>query len=89
MHLIMSKCNMQALLTSGSVMGAAMSPGQVPLLRLALLTAILQKNQPSFTPNKATIDSLLANGKCFHCLSAGEKKLVKLQLLCNIVGGIS
>ena len=78
----MAKCNINTLLASNSGFATRLSSGEMRLARLALLLAWLQRLSPSYVLN---INQLLASGKCFHCLSSGEKKLAKLQLLCEIL----
>lgn len=33
------------------------------------------------------IDALMANAKCFTCLTPGQQDILKLALLCNVIGG--
>jgi hypothetical protein len=81
----MAKCDVPTLVSRTSGFANMLTPGMRPLARVALLTSILQRTQPSFTPNLATINSLLASAKCFTCLSPGEQQVMKVQLLCEIL----
>jgi len=81
----MAVCNIPTLMSNASTIASMLTPGQRPVLRLALLSAILQISVPSFTPNESTINTLLASAACFNCLGAGQKKVLKAQLLCEIL----
>ena len=81
----MAQCNVPTLLARTSGFANMLTPGMRPMARVALLSSILQSVQPSFVPNLATINSLLASARCFTCLSPGERRVIRAQLLCEIL----
>ena len=78
----MAQCDTKALLSSAKCFSCYVSPGMVLPVKLALLCQILNGSNAPCDPMV-----LLARAQCFSCLSKGIRRLLKLQLLCNILGG--
>ena len=74
----MAACNSNTLLADGKLF-QQLGGGLSQVARLALLKQILLARSPTADTSSAT---LLDRGKCFTCLTPGQQRVVKLQLLC-------
>lgn len=76
-------CDNSELLSDGSIFTAAESVQQI--YKLALLCRIAKALDPSMTCDPAI---LLSEGAHFACLAPELQRIVELQLLCEISGGV-
>ena len=77
----MATCNTDSLLASGKLF-QQLGGGLSQVARLALLKQILLAGNPGAD---TSVNTLMENGKCFTCLTPGEVRIIKLQLLCEIL----
>lgn len=80
----MATCNTNSLLENSACFNCYTTSGFFLPLKLALLSQILEAKSGLPAPS---VDELVANTSCFACLSAGDIQLLKIQLLCNLLGG--
>jgi hypothetical protein len=78
----MAICNTNSLMASGK-MFQMLGGGLSQVARLAMLKQYLLSLNPSVD---TSVNALLAIGKCFTCLTPVQQRIVKLQLLCEILG---
>src|SRR6185503_4386610 len=57
--------------------------GQLYILKLVLLSKILEQKGGG----RPTVQELLDYAACFSCLTSGQLQILKIQLLCSILGG--
>lgn len=77
----MATCSPQSLLADSSQF-AALPPGAIFPVKLALLVRILQDRNPSYVLN---VQALIESASCFLCVPMGVIRLLKLQLLCQML----
>lgn len=79
----MSTCSTSSLLAN-SAQFAALPPGMIFPVKLALLCRILHVFNPGADCSPQT---LISRASCFICLPPGVMRILKLQLLCQLVSG--